>query len=399
MKMSVAKLWTKWSRWSALGLMSVAVLSSPSMLRADDEKEDKLLTIGSKAPELDIEHWVQDGNGAFKPVTKFESGKVYIVEFWATWCGPCIASMPHLSELQTKHRDRGVQIVSISDEDLSTVEEFLKREVQAMPGKPGAKDDAAKDAPAKTYRELTSAYCLTTDPDGSCKEDYMRAAQQNGIPTSFIVGKQGLIEWIGHPMEIDGPLEAVIDDKWNRDEFLAEFKASQEAQQKMSKIFGLMSRNKVSEALKLLDETIASAKGTPAEKQYKVLKLQIMLQGNDKEALAGYAKELFGELKGDGMMINQIAWAFVQMTDAGQLDNKELLKVALQAVEGETKAAPESSKYAILDTVSHLHYLTGDIDKAIEVQKSALESASAENKAQLQDFLNEMLEEKKSSKK
>lgn len=395
MKMSVAKMWSTWSRWSALGLMSVVVCSSPSMLRADDEKEEKLLTIGSKAPELDVEHWVQDGKGAFKPVTKFESGKVYIVEFWATWCGPCIASMPHLSELQTKYRDRGVQIVSISDEDLSTVEEFLNREVQGG----GAKDGDAKAATAKTYRDLTSTYCLTTDPDGSCKEDYMNAAQQNGIPTSFIVGKQGVIEWIGHPMEIDKPLESVLDDKWNRDEFLAEFKASQEAQQKMSKIFGLMSRNKVSEALKLLDETIESVKGSPMERQYKVLKLQIMMQGKDKDALSSYAKDLFAELKGDGMMINQIAWAFVQMTDAGQLDNKDLLKVALQAAEAESKDAPGPSKFAILDTVAHLHYLTGDIDKAIEVQKAALELASDNEKAQLQDFLSELLEEKKSAKK
>ncbi len=74
------------------------------------------LGIGSRAPELDIEHWIQDGNGFFKPVTTFEQGKVYVVEFWATWCGPCIQSMPHLAELQNKYRGQNVQIVSVSDE-------------------------------------------------------------------------------------------------------------------------------------------------------------------------------------------------------------------------------------------------------------------------------------------
>jgi len=87
------------------------------------------LTIGSIAPELDIEHWVSNGEGKFKPVTAFRPGSVYIVEFWATWCGPCIQSMPHLVELQEKYSGKGLQIISISDETVDTVQAFLKRTV------------------------------------------------------------------------------------------------------------------------------------------------------------------------------------------------------------------------------------------------------------------------------
>jgi thiol-disulfide isomerase/thioredoxin len=167
----------------------------------EESEEADLLTIGSKAPSLNVEHWVQNGKGKFKPVKKFEDGKVYVVEFWATWCGPCIASMPHLSELQKTYADKGVQIVSISDEDLETVETFLKREVNApakeeegdddddkKEGDKKDKEDDDSDAP-KTYADVTAGYCLTTDPDGSSQKDYMQAAQQNGIPTAFIVGK------------------------------------------------------------------------------------------------------------------------------------------------------------------------------------------------------------------
>ncbi len=46
-------------------------------------------------------------------VAALDPKKTYVVEFWATWCGPCVVSMPHLSELQTKLKDDGVTIMSI----------------------------------------------------------------------------------------------------------------------------------------------------------------------------------------------------------------------------------------------------------------------------------------------
>ena len=108
--------------WKTIGTMlclclmafcmnSISVLGQEAGADAKEKKEAKAkesesatksLTIGSVAPPLDIEHWVQDGKGKFKPVTKFNKDSVYIVEFWATWCGPCIASMPHIVETQKK---------------------------------------------------------------------------------------------------------------------------------------------------------------------------------------------------------------------------------------------------------------------------------------------------------
>ena len=119
--------------------------------QTSDPAEENLLTIGSVAPPLDIEHWLSDGHGKFGEVTNFESGKVYVVEFWATWCGPCVASMPHLAELQESFADQDVQIISVSNEDLDTVNSMLSRNYK------GPDDDGPS-----TYGELTSAYCLTT---------------------------------------------------------------------------------------------------------------------------------------------------------------------------------------------------------------------------------------------
>jgi thiol-disulfide isomerase/thioredoxin len=366
---------------SAISITGAASLSA--------QEDDALLTIGSKAPALDVEHWVQNGNGKFKPVTKFESGKVYVVEFWATWCGPCIASMPHLAETQKEYAEKGVQLVSISDEDLETVETFLKREIAGA-----GEGEEKKDAP-KTYRELTSAYCLTTDPDGSSQKDYMEAAKQNGIPTAFIVGKKGEIEWIGHPMEMDEPLKSVVEDKWDRAAYIAEFKAAQEAQIQMQKLFGLLNGGKMDEALKMLEELIEKTPNGQSKTQFQMIKLQVMLQQEDKkEEVAAFAKTVLDSAAEDPMMINQLCWAFVEMTEAGRMDNPELLKNALAATSAASEKAEAESKGAILDTLSHLYHLTGDLDKAIETQKKAVEAAGDEMKAELETYLKKLEEEK-----
>ena len=142
-------------RLAFLGLVTMASAASVS---ADDKD---MLTIGSTAPSIDIEHWMSDGDGKFKHIKDFEKGKVYVVEFWATWCGPCIASMPHISKLQDDYAKRGVTVISVSDEDVETVQEFLERKTE---------DDE------KTYGELTKNYCLTTDPDKSVHEEIGRAS-------------------------------------------------------------------------------------------------------------------------------------------------------------------------------------------------------------------------------
>ena len=66
------------------------------------------LFIGSKAPELQIAKFVKGDS-----VDGFEKDQVYVVEFWATWCGPCIAAFPHLSELQAEHGEK-VQFIGVN---------------------------------------------------------------------------------------------------------------------------------------------------------------------------------------------------------------------------------------------------------------------------------------------
>ena len=216
------------------GLLLVALAAGLPGLAPDPLAAAAELTIGSPAPALEIEHWFHDK----EPITAFDPDKVYVIEFWATWCGPCISSIPHLSELQARHEDDLV-VIGVSKEDVATIETFLERENDGT-----------------TFDEITSGYWLTTDPDGSTSEDYMRAAGQGGIPTAFVVGKTGEIEWIGHPMRIDQPIAQILAGEWDREAYAREMAEEQMVQRRFQAIARKLRSNEYSEALVMLDELL-----------------------------------------------------------------------------------------------------------------------------------------------
>jgi len=58
--------------------------------------------------------------------------KIVVVEFWATWCGPCKKSIPHLTDLQLRYKNDGVIILGVSDEPAAKVRPFVTKQAQDM---------------------------------------------------------------------------------------------------------------------------------------------------------------------------------------------------------------------------------------------------------------------------
>ncbi len=367
-----------------VGILTLGMVASTCWQTEHGQAAD-LLTIGSDAPELNIEHWVQDGKGKFKPVTKFEKGKVYVVEFWATWCGPCVASMPHLAETQKKLADKGVQIVSISDEELSTVDKFLDRETRQ-----------ATDEKPETFRDLTSYYCLTTDPDRSSHAAYMDAAYQDGIPTSFIVGKDGKIEWIGHPMEFDEPLNAVVEGKWDREGPVAKgIKAELAAKAAMSDIFALLGEQKFDEAIKLIDKVAPEGDNM----DLNLLKLRVFVVSKKTDAGVAFLKSVFAKNAGQPEATNILAWNIYEMAEQSMLEKGAFIDVAMAATAAAAEKSGGEEKASVIDTLAHLTFFNGDLDKAIELETAAAKLAGARDKEFIEGFLKELLKMKEDSPK
>ena len=86
---------------------------------------DSGVKVGSPAPPLTLKNVLQapeEAHGTWEELR----GKAVVVEFWATWCGPCVDDIPHLNELAEKFASRPLQFISVTDEtDVELVKQFL----------------------------------------------------------------------------------------------------------------------------------------------------------------------------------------------------------------------------------------------------------------------------------
>lgn len=373
----------------AVGCEQAAGVNPEALNQTADASADGPFTIGSPAPALTVDNWYPTEQENDQPITSFQSGNVYVVEFWATWCGPCVASIPHINDLQNQYLDRGVTFISLTDEDQETVEPFFKRQVR------GAEGD---DAP--TYGELMSAYRVGSDPDGSVSESYMQAAGQSGIPCAFIVGKSGRVEWIGHPMAMDDVLEQVVEDQWDRAAFAKQFKLKQKMDLMMQQVMRALRRGDTEAAFATLDQ-IASEIDDPAVQQRiegirSQLELSLFYQqlGDDPQKDLEQLKTRVAGFDGDTMQINQFVWPLAAMSAQGKELDPALLRLAAELTEEHLEAAQPDQTGNVLDTIAHLYHASGDLDSAIERQTRA---ADADNPPEVQQevdaFLKQLLTE------
>jgi thiol-disulfide isomerase/thioredoxin len=151
------------------------------------------LKIGDQAPIIKTNNWIK-GN----PVTTIDKGKIYVVEFWATWCAPCIAGMPHLSELAEKYKDKitvcGISIMERGQNPLPKVKRFVDSVGNKM------------------------SYNVAADDNNFMRDNWLKASGEGGIPCAYIVDKSGRIAWIGLPAKMDNVLPKILNNSWNIDQ-------------------------------------------------------------------------------------------------------------------------------------------------------------------------------------
>ncbi len=83
-----------------------------NQMLAQNSRLPHALLVGDYVPEITIDKWLKGG-----PFNLHEKGKVYLIDFWAVWCGPCIAGMTHLSELADKYKSAGLVVIGATSAD------------------------------------------------------------------------------------------------------------------------------------------------------------------------------------------------------------------------------------------------------------------------------------------
>lgn len=274
---------------------------------------------GSKAPALAVKAWFKG-----KPVPKLESGKIYVVEFWATWCGPCIESIPHITSIAQKNTDVTFVGVSILEpNEGGAIQKFVDNMGDKMNYNVGWGGN--QDGMSKTW---------------------FSAASQNGIPTAFIV-KDQVIQWVGHPMRLEKPLQEIKANTFDLAAHKASFeKIAAENRRQIAKfdenkaIDALFADGKRAEAHRQLD---AYLKKYPAETDSVEATKFRWLASEDAKAWHVQAAE-YSESKSETKIARLLRYALLQAEPKG---NRKLAEVALElALKGSDGKSATPYNYA-----------------------------------------------------
>ena len=343
------------------------------------------LKVGDPAPATRPETTLQG-----EAVKEFKKGEVYVFECWASWCGPCVAAIPHLNELHKQLGKKGVVITGVnvweSERDAASAQR--------------AKDFLKAQGGKMSYRVALGGKAFI--------KDWLEAAQVNGIPHAFVVA-DGKIAWTGHPAQLTAemlgdiltgtPLAAAapIADKIPQRRLSKPAVPAGTAPNDPELAAAQAKLDALSEAMRARDwdaaeRALPAAAGVLPRQEGQELRdsieAQIGLARGQPAKFYAQLQKLADEEFDDAEALNEIAWRLLTMRAFEGRRNLTLAeKCAVQSVKLTKEAHPDK-----LDTLARLRWLQGKKEEAIRLQIKSVERATdGQMKELLQSTLDSML--------
>jgi thiol-disulfide isomerase/thioredoxin len=311
------------------------------------------LKIGDRAPALKASKWLQG-----EEVKAFQPGKVYVVEFWATSCSPCIAGMPHMAELQAQYKHKGVTFIGYSAGDPDNTEE----KVAAFVARRGPK----------------LKYTFAWADDHATYDAWITAAGKEGIPYAFVVDKAGRIAYIGHPIYLGVVLPKVVTGVATPQAIRDEVAKIQEESLAISRTLD----REPKAGLKALADF--EAKYPPMAGIFPWVRAKLSYL--PKFGNVGEAKE-FAEAvvakaiaRGDPSALAMVSGI---LRSGDGKESMELMAVAVKAAEARVRMEGDKDAGALIDLAS-TYFVAGDKLRAKKYARKAVEAAAGESAARRQ---------------
>ncbi|MBM3868453.1 MAG: redoxin domain-containing protein [Verrucomicrobia bacterium] len=343
------------------------------------------LKVGDPAPATRPETMIQG-----EAVKDFQKGEVYVFECWASWCGPCVAAIPHLNQLHKQMGKKGVVITGVnvweSERDAASAQR--------------AKDFLKSQGDKMSYRVALGGKAFI--------KDWLEAAEVNGIPHAFVVA-EGKIAWTGHPAQLTAemlgdiltgtPLSAAppIAEKIPQRRLSKPAVPAGTAPNDPEMAAAQAKLDALSEAMRARDwdaaeKALPAAAGVLPKQEGQELRdsieAQIGLARGDPTKFYAQLQKVADEEFDDPESLNEIAWRLLTMKAFEGKRNLPLAeKCAVQSVKLTKEEHPDK-----LDTLARLRWLQGKKEEAIRLQIKSVDKAEAgQMKEALQKTLDAML--------
>ncbi|MEO6595987.1 MAG: redoxin domain-containing protein [Planctomycetota bacterium] len=152
----------------------VALLGALTLVTANAQQP----TVGQPAPAVVATSWLNWQGDA--PTLDSLKGRVVLLEFWGTWCAPCVRAMPGIQKLHDRYRERGLTVLAISYEPPEKMQPFLTQNAYTMP--------------------------VGSDP----KKQTVTAYGVRGWPTTIVIDKSGKVAHVGSPYDAEAAVEKAL---------------------------------------------------------------------------------------------------------------------------------------------------------------------------------------------
>lgn len=297
------------------------------------------LAPGAPAPDLHVARWVKG-----KPVQRFLKDQVYVIDFWATWCTPCIEGMPRLTQLQKRHAGKLTVIGLTSDDEesntLAAVEAFVKAHETAMD------------------------YAVAWDDKQKTQAAWLTAAERPGIPCCFVVDGTGVLVWIGDPAYLELVLDPVLKGP-TRPEALETLVIGVE---KRLKRLTQLAKTDADKALVELTSVINDVPSL-ADKAENDVFAALLEHSHFKAAWPLGARVVKKAIASqDAVRLNELAWLIVNpKANHAERDLELAMQAASKGVE-----FTQGKDGNFIDTLARVHAWKGDFKKALELQRQAV---------------------------